>query len=231
MRELLKLENREYLSHRIIRRFLAIKILKYNSSEDYSRQIFGKGFKFIEVILEMFNLDSISIVTFYQHILSHEESEQLLALYLKQLSECMPVKFKEFFLRCNTINQGEVFGNANSALLRLLGESIGIETAVNMVRDLAFVPPSRCLIPIFTRLLVTFADHKQVAFLKQSIARSLNLILIRNSKDQLNAHFKIHLPGIIRDYLRQESAAVFENVSEETNAELKRFYEDYNKKK
>jgi hypothetical protein len=33
VRELLRVEGRQYLSHRIIRRFLAIKVLKYNSSE------------------------------------------------------------------------------------------------------------------------------------------------------------------------------------------------------
>lgn len=32
VRELLKLDSKEYLIHRVIRRFLAIKILKYNSS-------------------------------------------------------------------------------------------------------------------------------------------------------------------------------------------------------
>jgi len=73
----------------------------------------------------MFNFDS-NVVNFYHHIINNESSLKLLENYLRELSDQMPVKFKEFFLKCNSTNQGEILGNLNNPFLRLLGELINL---------------------------------------------------------------------------------------------------------
>jgi hypothetical protein len=85
VRELIRFESPEYLSHRLIRRFLALKILKYNNSENYVPSIFGNNFSFIEVIIEMFNYKG-NVHTFYFNILNNERDFQAFSRYIASLA-------------------------------------------------------------------------------------------------------------------------------------------------
>ena len=141
----------------------------------------------------------------------------------------MPNKFKEFYLKWNGIDKVEAMpsniSNAvTSALFKMLAENVCLEVAVNMTRDLALLVPSRHILNIFTKFLANFPASKP---LKTQVARTLNLILIRTPKEQINNTIKFTLPTLIREHLMNESTIIFENVPEETKENLKKSYEDY----
>ncbi len=66
----------------------------------------------------MFNFDLSLVINFYSSLIRNED--KLLENYLKELSEKMPIKFKEFYLRCNAIDKPEP---VLIALLKLLAEN------------------------------------------------------------------------------------------------------------
>lgn len=162
VRELLKLQNRDFLSHRVIRKFLAIKILKYNSSEEYLKQILDNNFNFIEVILEMFSYRA-NVLNFYQHLLNSQHLP-LFQTYLARLAAELPLKFKDFFLKCLEVDaeKGELLGNSSSALLKMLCEQVGGEIGASLVKDLSVSGPSKNLLVVLIRLLSGLRDGKQL---------------------------------------------------------------------
>jgi hypothetical protein len=52
-------------------------------------------------------------------------------------------------------------------------------------------------------------------------------MLIRTPKEQINYTIKISLPTLIKNFLMEESAKIFENVPEETNEFLSKSYSEY----
>lgn len=115
----------------------------------------------------------------------------------------MPTKFKEFYLKWNGIDKidavpANIANAVTSALFKMLAESISLEVAVNLTRDLALLVPSRHILNIFTKFLSNFPASKQ---LKTQVARTLNLILIRTPKEQINNTIKFTLPTLIKEHL------------------------------
>jgi hypothetical protein len=98
--------------------------------------------------------------------------------------------------------------------------------AINYVRELALFYPSRALIYILTKLVSQFKD-KQLAVLKTTIVRSLNIILVRTPKDKLIKIFQIQFPTFIKEHLIQHHLSIFANVPEEMANELKTTFEKY----
>jgi hypothetical protein len=45
-------------------------VLKYNSSEEYVKLVFGKGTRFVDTILEMFSFDLSLVLSFYNNLRS-----------------------------------------------------------------------------------------------------------------------------------------------------------------
>jgi hypothetical protein len=131
----------------------------------------------------------------------------------------MPIKFKEFYLKWNAIDKIEavasnISNNVNNVLLKMFGEAVSFEIAVSITRDLALLLPSKHVLNILTRFLTTFKESKQISILKTQIVRTLNLILIRTPKEQINNTIKITLPTLIKEHLMNESQVIFENVPE-----------------
>jgi hypothetical protein len=58
---------------------------------------------------------------------------------------------------------------------------------------------------IFTRMLGGFKESKQFGILKKQVVRALNIMLIRNPKEQINQTIKLTLPILIKDHLMAES--------------------------
>lgn len=140
----------------------------------------------------------------------------MLEEYVKELALKMPTKFKEFYLKWNGIDKIEampnnVFNAVTSALFKMLAESVSLEVAVNLTRDLALLVPSRHILNIFTKFLSNFPTSKP---LKTQVARTLNLILIRTPKEQINNTIKFTLPTLIREHLMNESTIIFDDVPE-----------------
>lgn len=124
----------------------------------------------------------------------------MLEEYVRELAVKMPTKFKEFYLKWNAIDKveampGNISGTVINALFKMLADSVSVEIAVNMTRDLALLVPSRHILNIFTRFLGNFPTSKP---LKTQVARTLNLILIRTPKEQINNTIKFTLPVLIR---------------------------------
>jgi hypothetical protein len=94
----------------------------------------------------------------------------------------------------------------------MLGESITFELAVSLTRDLALIFPSKHVLSIFTRFLTTFKESKKFSILKAQIVKTLNLMLIRTPKEQINNTIKITLPTLIKENFMNESQQIFENV-------------------
>lgn len=87
--------------------------------------------------------------------------------------------------------------------------------AANIIKDLSVMSPSRTLLIIFTRLLGMFKD-KQLVTLKSNLARSLNIMLIRTPKGEINRTFQIHFPIFLKENLFEKMDEVFVNVPEDT---------------
>ena len=141
----------------------------------------------------------------------------------------MPTKFKEFFLKWNSIDRidNAISNSVVTNILKMLGDNANFEMAISIVRDLGIIFPSKQVLLIFTKFLSTFSTSKQFSILKTQVARSLNLILIRTPKEQINYTIKISLPTLIKNYLMEESVKIFENVPEETNEFLSKAYNEY----
>jgi hypothetical protein len=187
--------------------------------------VFGKGTRFVDTILEMFSFELSLVLSFYNNLRS--EQPQLLDAYFRHLAQHLPTKFKEFYLKCNAIDRNDP---ATVFLLKLLADALSFELAVALARDLALAPPSRHVLGIFTRMLGGFKENKQFVVLKTQVARTLNIMLVRTPKEQINQTIKLTLPILIKDHLITESQAIFENVPEDTIENLKKAYDDYRKK-
>ena len=123
-----------------------------------------------------------NVISFYSHIFYHPESLQLLVDFLKNLAYQMPLKLKEYFLKAIKADREkyELF-NAPSPLLRILCENFTVEQTASMLRDMSMIIPSKGFLSLLSRLMSEFKDSsKQMAILKNCLARLLNLILIRN---------------------------------------------------
>lgn len=107
----------------------------------------------------------------------------------------MPTKFKEFFLKWNSIDRidNAISNSVVTNILKMLGDNANFEMAISIVRDLGIIFPSKQVLLIFTKFLSTFSTSKQFSILKTQVARSLNLILIRTPKEQINYTIKISL--------------------------------------
>jgi hypothetical protein len=141
----------------------------------------------------------------------------------------MPTKFKDFFLKWNSIDKVDnaITTSVVTNVLKMFGDNTNFEMAISIVRDLSIIFPSKQVLWIFTRFLTAFATSKQFSILKTQVARSLNLMLIRTPKEQINYTIKISLPTLIKNFLMEESAKIFENVPEETNEFLSKSYSEY----
>ncbi len=72
--------------------------------------------------------------------------------------------------------------------------------AANITKDLSVLSPSKGLLIILTKLITMFKDKQQI-LLKSNIVRSLNIMLIRTPKAEINKTFQIQFPGFIKENL------------------------------
>lgn len=150
------------MAHRVIRKFLAIKILKYNSSEEYLKQILDDRFRFIEVILEMFSYRE-NALNFYHHLLNSQHLP-LFQNYLARLSAELPHKFKDFFSKCLELDveKGELLASSSSPMLGMLCELASGEVGAALAKELSVKVPSKTLLVVFTRLLTGVKEGRQL---------------------------------------------------------------------
>lgn len=104
-------------------------------------------------------------------------------------------------MRCNCIDKLEKdhpFTNTINVLLKIMADNVTLEVAINLIRDFALIPPSKYLLGILGKLLVLFKENKQLNILKTQIIRTLNIILIKTPKEQINYAIKINLPLFLK---------------------------------
>jgi hypothetical protein len=86
-------------------------------------------------------------------------------------------------------------------MLKLMGDTISIEIATNLIRDLRLYFPTKGLISILSKLLTLYKDHKHFSILKNTTVRSLNIILIRTPIKKISRTFQIQFPVSLKEYL------------------------------
>jgi hypothetical protein len=86
-------------------------------------------------------------------------------------------------------------------MLKMLCEQVSGEMGASLVKDLSGSPPFKSLLIIFTKLLSCFKDSKQLLILKANVARTLNIMLIRTPKGEINRTFQWQLPLFIKEHL------------------------------
>jgi hypothetical protein len=73
-----------------------------------------------------------------------------------------------------------------------------IEVAFNWVRDLSFYLPSKALVRNLNNLITIYQQKSQFPAFRNAVARTVNLILIRNPVTRLCEDFKRSLPGLAK---------------------------------
>lgn len=68
---------------------------------------------------------------------------------------------------------------------------------------------------------------KPLGILKSNLARSLNMMLIRTPKGEINRTFQIHFPSFLKENLIEKIDEIFINVPEDTKEELKKTYDSF----
>ena len=68
------------------------------------------------------------------------------------------------------------------------------------------------------------------SLVKIHVVRCLNLVLLVTPLEKISHIFKIHLPFFLKDFLKEDNNKVFVNITEETQNDLRKAFEEFQKK-
>jgi hypothetical protein len=97
----------KYLNNKSVRKLIALCLIR-DEQQVYEGVILNQGnLAYIDILLELFELPNP--VEFFKRILSDNSKKALLQVYLTALLAGKPKKFKDFFVKVDSYNQGEIF--------------------------------------------------------------------------------------------------------------------------